>query len=103
MSTIWGAYHLWAFPGFEGCAGQGGSYQVTTKNKVFLEYIFHYFLIFSTNFIAGTTAQKDRLYREMRKLKEEVAEAENVKRSVEQVIPPTEQRKEKSKTQDISL
>ena len=45
--------YLWAFPGFEGCAGQGGSYQVTTKNKVFLEYIFHYFLIFFTNFIAS--------------------------------------------------
>lgn len=49
------------------------------------------------------TEQKDRLYREVRKLKEEVAEAETVKRCVEQAIPPTEQRKEKSKTQDMSL
>jgi len=53
--------------------------------------------------IADLTAQKDRLYREMRSLKEEVAEAETVKRCVEQTIPPTEQRKEKSKTQDVSL
>jgi len=53
--------------------------------------------------VADLTAQKDRLYREMRSLKEEVAEAETVKRCVEQTIPPTEQRKEKSKTQDISL
>ena len=45
----------------------------------------------------------DRLYREMRKLKEETAEAETVKRCIEQVIPPTEQRKEKSKTHDVSL
>lgn len=48
--------------------------------------------------VADLTAQKDRLYREMRKLKEETAEAETVKRCIEQVIPPTEQRKEKSKT-----
>lgn len=53
--------------------------------------------------VADLTAQKDRLYREMRSLKEEVAEAETVKRCVEQTISPTEQRKEKSKTQDISL
>lgn len=53
--------------------------------------------------VADLTAQKDRLYREMRKLKEETAEAETVKRCVEQVIPPTEQRKEKSKTHDVSL
>ena len=53
--------------------------------------------------IADLTAQKDRLYREMRSLKEEVAEAETVKRCIEQTIPPTEQRKEKSKTQDVSL
>lgn len=52
--------------------------------------------------IAELTAQKDRLYREMRSLKEEVAEAENVKRCVEQAIPPTEQGKEKSKTHDVS-
>ena len=39
----------------------------------------------------------------MRKLKEETAEAETVKRCIEQVILPAEQRKEKSKTQDISL
>ena len=53
--------------------------------------------------VADLTAQKDRLYREMRKLKEETAEAETVKRCIEQVIPPTEQRKEKSKTHDVSL
>ncbi len=53
--------------------------------------------------VADLTAQKDRLYREVRKLKEEVAEAETVKRCVEQAIPPTEQRKEKSKAQDVSL
>ena len=53
--------------------------------------------------VADLTAQKDRLYREMRSLKEEVAEAETVKRCIEQTIPPTEQRKEKSKTQDVSL
>ena len=53
--------------------------------------------------VADLTAQKDRLYREMRSLKEEVAEAETIKRCIEQAIPPTEQRKEKSKTQDISL
>ena len=55
------------------------------------------------NLQADLTAQKDRLYREMRKLKEETAEAETVKRCIEQVIPPTEQRKEKSKTHDVSL
>ena len=49
------------------------------------------------------TAQKDRLYLEVRKLKEEVAEAETVKRYVEQTMPPTEQRKEKSKGHDMSL
>ncbi len=58
--------------------------------------------------VADLTAQKDRLYREMRKLKEETAEAETVKRCIETVltdraIPPTEQRKEKSKTHDVSL
>lgn len=53
--------------------------------------------------VADLTAQKDRLYLEVRKLKEEVAEAETVKKCVEQAIPPTEQRKEKSKTQDMSL
>ncbi len=53
--------------------------------------------------VADLTAQKDRLYREMRKLKEETAEAETVKRCIEQVIPPTEQRKEKSKAHDMSL
>lgn len=53
--------------------------------------------------VADLTAQKDRLYREMRSLKEEVAEAETVKRCIEQTIPPTEQRKKKSKTQDVSL
>ena len=58
--------------------------------------------------VADLTAQKDRLYREMRSLKEEVAEAETVKRCVETVltdrtIPPTAQRKEKSKTHDVSL
>ena len=53
--------------------------------------------------VVDLTAQKDRLYREMRSLKEEVAEAEIVKRCIEQAIPPTEQRKEKSKTHDVSL
>lgn len=53
--------------------------------------------------VADLTAQKDRLYREMRKLKEETAEAETVKRCVEQAIPPTEQRKERSKAHDMSL
>ena len=52
---------------------------------------------------ADLTAQKDCLYREMRKLKEEVAEAETVKRCIEQAIPPTEQGKEKPKTHDVSL
>ena len=53
--------------------------------------------------VADLIAQKDRLYLEVRKLKEEVAEAETVKKCVEQAIPPTEQRKEKAKTQDMSL
>ena len=53
--------------------------------------------------VADLTAQKDRLYREMRSLKEEVAEAETVKRCIEQTIAPTEQRKEMSKTHDVSL
>lgn len=53
--------------------------------------------------VADLTAQKDRLYQEMRKLKEEVAEAETVKRCIEQAIPLTEQGKEKPKTHDVSL
>lgn len=53
--------------------------------------------------VANLTAQKDRLYREVRKLKEEVAEAETVKKCVEQAIPPTEQKKEKQKGIDMSL
>lgn len=53
--------------------------------------------------VADLTAQKDRLYREVRKLKEEVAEAETVKRCVEQAMPPTEQRKEKAKDRDMML
>ena len=53
--------------------------------------------------IADLTEQKDRLYRGVRKLKEEVAEAETVKKCVEQAIPPTEQRKAKSKGHDMSL
>ncbi len=48
------------------------------------------------NLQADLTAQKDRLYREMQSLREEVAEAETVKRCVETVltdraIPQTEQ------------
>jgi ATP-dependent exoDNAse (exonuclease V) alpha subunit len=53
--------------------------------------------------VADLTAQKDRLYLEVRKLKEEVAEAETVKKCVEQAIPPTEQKKEKQKDRDMSL
>lgn len=53
--------------------------------------------------VADLTAQKDRLYSEIRKLKAEVAEAETVKRCIEQALPPTEQRKEKSRTHDMSL
>lgn len=53
--------------------------------------------------VADLTAQKDRLYREMRKLKEEVAEAETVKKCVEQAIQPTEQKKEKTKDRDMML
>jgi len=53
--------------------------------------------------VAGLTAQKDHFYREVRKLREEVSEAETIKRCIEQVIPPAEQRKEKSKGKDISL
>lgn len=53
--------------------------------------------------VADLTAQKDRLYFEMRKLKEEVSEAETVKHCIEQAIPPTEQRKEQSRTHDMSL
>ena len=53
--------------------------------------------------VANLTAQKDRLYREVRNLKEEVAEAETVKKCVEQAIPPTEQKKEKQKDRDILL
>ena len=53
--------------------------------------------------VADLTAQKDRLYLEVRKLKEEVAEAETVKKCVEQAIPPTEQKKEKQKGRDMSL
>lgn len=44
--------------------------------------------------VADLTAKKDSLYREVRKLKEEAAEVETVKRCVEQAIPPTEQRKD---------
>lgn len=51
---------------------------------------------------ADLTVPKDRLYREVRKLKE-ATEAETVKRCAEQETPPTEQRKEKSKGQAISL
>lgn len=46
--------------------------------------------------VADLIAQNDHLYREMRSLKEEVAETETVKRCIEQAIPPTEQKKEKS-------
>lgn len=53
--------------------------------------------------VADLTAQKDRLYREVRKLKEEVAEAETVKKCVEQAIQPTAQRKEKTKDRDMML
>jgi len=53
--------------------------------------------------VAELIAQKDRFYREVRKLREEVSEAEIVKRCIEQVIPPTEQKKEKSEGEDISL
>ena len=53
--------------------------------------------------VADLIAQKDRLYLEVRKLKEEVAEAETVKKCVEQAIPPTEQKKEKQKGRDMSL
>ncbi len=53
--------------------------------------------------VADLTAQKDRFYREVRKLREEVSEAETVKRCIEQAKPPIKQRKEKSKGQDISL
>lgn len=53
--------------------------------------------------VADLTTQRDHLYREIRKLKEETAEAETVKRCIEQVIPPTEQKKEKSKTHNVSL
>ena len=51
--------------------------------------------------VADLIAQKDRLYLEVRKLKEEVAEAETVKKCVEQAIPPTEQKKEKQKDRDM--
>lgn len=53
--------------------------------------------------VADFTGQKDRLYREMRKLREEVQEAETVKKCVEQTLQPTEQGKEMSKGHDISL
>ena len=53
--------------------------------------------------VAELTAQKDRLYSEMRKLKEEVAEAESVKKCVEQAIPPTEKEIQKSKRHDMTL
>lgn len=53
--------------------------------------------------VADLTAQKDRLYREVRKLKEEVSEAETVKKCVEQAIQPTEQKKEKTKDRDMML
>lgn len=52
---------------------------------------------------AVLTAHKDSLYREIRKLKEEVQEAETVKKCVEQTVQPTEQRKERSKGKDVSL
>ena len=52
---------------------------------------------------AKPTAERNTLNQRYLALKEEVAEAETVKPCVEQVIPPTEQRKEKAKTQDISL
>lgn len=53
--------------------------------------------------VATLTAQKDSLYREVRKLKEEVAEAETVKRCIEQTIPSIEQGKEKTKKHDMTL
>lgn len=53
--------------------------------------------------VATLTAQKDSLYRKVRKLKEQVQEAETVKKCVEQELQPTGQRKEKAKGQDISL
>lgn len=46
--------------------------------------------------VSNLTAQKDRFYQEEQKLKEEVTEAETVKRCAEQ-------RNEKSKTHDASL
>lgn len=53
--------------------------------------------------VADLTAQKDRLYLEVRKLKEEVAEAETIKRCIEQAIEPQKQRKEQTRGIDILL
>ncbi len=53
--------------------------------------------------VADLTAQKDRLYLEVRKQKEEVAEAETIKRCIEQAIEPQEQRKDQTRGNDILL
>ena len=53
--------------------------------------------------VADLTAQKDRLYREVRKLKGEVTEMETIKRCIEQANDPQEQRKEQTRGNDILL
>ncbi len=51
--------------------------------------------------ITDLTTPKDHLYQEVHKLKDGFSKPETVKSCIEQAIPPTEQRKEKSKGKDI--
>ena len=53
--------------------------------------------------VATLTNEKDRLYREVRKLREEVSETETIKRCIEQTIEPQEHRKEQTKSTAILL
>ena len=53
--------------------------------------------------VATLTNKKDRLYREVRKLREEVSETETIKRCIEQTIKPQEHRKEQTKSKAILL
>ena len=48
--------------------------------------------------VATLTNEKDRLYREVRKLREEVSETETIKRCIEQAVKPQDQGKEQERT-----
>lgn len=53
--------------------------------------------------VVALTNEKDRLYREVRKLREKVSETETIKRCIEQAIEPQEQRKEQTKSKNMTL